>query len=121
VTENKRRLIHDSCGKFIGTLPFNLKGGLILERVPIVMYYLPSPIKLLLLPIYSIKYLASSSFVYQDITYLPEPLPKIIYIHHSLPPIKLLPDPTLKLLLPAPAPIVLLPTPISRTAYHYQP
>ena len=49
-TENKREIIWDSCGYFVGTVPFELKDGTIVNTNPPVLHYLPAPRELLSLP-----------------------------------------------------------------------
>jgi hypothetical protein len=43
ITDTKRDLIFDCCGKFIDTRPFNLKNGIIIYKKPFILYYLPAP------------------------------------------------------------------------------
>jgi hypothetical protein len=43
ITDTKRDLIFDSCGKFIDTRPYVLKNGIIIYEKPFILYYLPVP------------------------------------------------------------------------------
>jgi hypothetical protein len=110
-TENKRELIRDSCGKIVGSKPYELAFGILLKSEPTILYYLSATIQLLALPFYSIKAIASPKEYKDNIIYLSEPLPKIIYIPPSLPNIIYAPGSYIKLL-PSPKPLLLLCLPI---------
>jgi DNA polymerase type B, organellar and viral len=113
-TENKRRIIRDSCNKIVGTLPFILHEGKKLLIPKYTLYYLPSIllVKLRISPPQTIPLnLRISSGA--NIIYLPPPLPEIIYLPAPLPEvIYIFPAPqTYMNLLAAPKSYLALPKP----------
>jgi hypothetical protein len=109
-TENKRDLIIDSTGKLIGTKPYMLEEGVILQKEREILYYLstllvssqdlalPAPYQYLALPA-PYQYLALPvpfketflSLPSNNIIYLPQPVPYIIRVYPSLPSVIFIP------------------------------
>jgi hypothetical protein len=109
-TENKRVLVRDSCGKIIGTSPYELKDGVKIKKSKFILYYLPTllvpsqdlalpaPYQYLALPA-PYQYLALPvpfketflSLPSNNIIYLPQPVPYIIRIYPSLPSVIFIP------------------------------
>jgi hypothetical protein len=101
-TENKRVLVRDSCGKIIGTSPYELKDGVKIKKSKFILYYLPTllvssqdlalpaPYQYLALPV-PLKKETFLSLPSNNIIYLPQPVPYIIRIYPSLPSVIFIP------------------------------
>jgi hypothetical protein len=89
ISENKREIVYDCCGKFVDTKPLTLEDGIIKRKV-FILFYLNSPClittNLRLNPPKSLLSLPSSNIIY-----LPQPVPHIIRIYPSLPPVIFVP------------------------------
>lgn len=92
--ENKRQIIRDYLGEFVGTAPYKLLDGTILKSEKSILFYLPwfliesrmiSPPTIIDL---NRRITSGVNIIYlppplPSIIYLPPPLPKIIYIYPS--------------------------------------
>lgn len=92
--ENKRQIIENSFGQFIGTLPYQMSDGMLLKMNKSILFYLKAPLlegMLLTSPLFEGKLLAPPKVLESYVIYLPAPLPEVIYLPAPLPEVIYLP------------------------------